>query len=72
MYPEPPEVIVTIPTTPFSILDVAATPVPSPSTDINTIMYIQIATTGNAADFGDLTETVRGKGGLSNGHGGLG
>ena len=45
-----------------------ATPVPSPSTDINTIMYIQIATTGNAADFDDLTETVRGKGGLSNGH----
>ena len=49
-----------------------ATPVPSPSTDINTIMYVEIMTTGNATDFGDLTETVRGKGGLSNGHGGLG
>ena len=32
VYPEPPEVIVTIPTTPFSILDVAATPVPFPMT----------------------------------------
>ena len=32
VYPEPPEVIVTIPTTPFSILDVAATPAPSPIT----------------------------------------
>ena len=34
VYPEPPEVIVTIPTTPFSILEVAATPVPSPITCI--------------------------------------
>ena len=33
VYPEPPEVIVTIPTTPFSILEVAATPAPSPITD---------------------------------------
>ena len=32
VYPEPPEVIVTIPTTPFSILEVAATPAPSPIT----------------------------------------
>ena len=39
---------------------------------VNNIQYITISTTGNAADFGDLTETVRGKGGLSNGHGGLG
>ena len=33
VYPEPPEVIVTIPTTPFSILEVAATPAPSPITE---------------------------------------
>ena len=33
VYPEPPEVMVTIPTTPFSILEVAATPAPSPITD---------------------------------------
>ena len=32
VYPEPPEVIVTIPIIPFSILDVAATPAPSPIT----------------------------------------
>ena len=49
-----------------------ATPVPAPSTDINTIQVVKIMTTGNATEFGDLTETVRGKGGLSNGHGGLG
>ena len=33
VYPEPPEVMVTIPTTPFSILEVAATPAQSPITD---------------------------------------
>ena len=34
--------------------------------------YVQIATTGNAADFGDLTYAKRnGTGGTSNGHGGL-
>ena len=32
VYPEPPELIVTIPITPFSILEVAATPAPSPIT----------------------------------------
>ena len=32
VYPEPPELIVTIPITPFSILEVAATPAPSPMT----------------------------------------
>ena len=37
----------------------------------NIIQYIQISTTGDALDFGDLA-TVRGyTGGLSNGHGGL-
>ena len=39
----------------------------------NTIDYVQIMTTGNATDFGDTTTgDVWGKGGCSNGHGGLG
>ena len=37
----------------------------------NTINYVQIMTTGDAVDFGDLT-VARGTGALSNGHGGLG
>ena len=42
----------------------------SPSA-LNTINYVQIMTTGDAVDFGDLT-VARGTGALSNGHGGLG
>ena len=42
VYPEPPEVIVTIPTTPFSILDVAATPAPSPITCVGLDVYPKI------------------------------
>ena len=39
----------------------------------NTIDSVQIMTTGNAVDFGDTTtDDVWGKGGCSNGHGGLG
>ena len=39
----------------------------------NTIDYVQIMTTGNALDFGDMnTNTIWGRGGCSNGHGGLG
>ena len=38
VYPEPPEVIVTMPTTPFSILEVAATPAPSPITTISGLL----------------------------------
>tara|TARA_B100001564_G_scaffold34715_1_gene25327 strand:+ start:34 stop:1092 length:1059 start_codon:yes stop_codon:yes gene_type:complete len=39
----------------------------------NTIDYVQIMTEGNAVDFGDTTtNNVWGKGGTSNGHGGLG
>jgi len=34
--------------------------------------YVQIATTGNAKDFGDLSVTRAEMGGISNGHGGLG
>ena len=42
----------------------------SPSA-VNTMNYVQIMTTGDAVDFGDLT-VARGTGALSNGHGGLG
>ena len=42
----------------------------SPSA-LNTINYVNIMTTGDAVDFGDLT-IARGTGALSNGHGGLG
>ena len=38
---------------------------------VNSITSITIATTGNATDFGDLTQTVKGSGGTSNAHGGL-
>ena len=39
----------------------------------NTIDYVEIMTTGNAIDFGDMnTNTIWGRGGSSNGHGGLG
>ena len=40
------------------------------NTDI--IDYVQLMTTGNAVDFGDLTDGRRAIGGCSNGHGGLG
>ena len=36
-----------------------------------TIDYVQIMTTGNAVDFGNLTDGGRSSGGCSNGHGGL-
>ena len=42
----------------------------SPSA-LNTINYVNIMTTGDAIDYGDLT-IARGTGALSNGHGGLG
>ena len=39
----------------------------------NIIEYVQIMTEGNAVDFGDMnTNTIWGRGGSSNGHGGLG
>ena len=37
----------------------------------NTIDYVEIATTGNAKDFGDLTDQRNALEGQSNGHGGL-
>ena len=39
----------------------------SPFVTVNTIQFVTIATTGNATDFGDLTESRYGGGGLSNG-----
>ena len=41
-------------------------------TRVNTISYITIATTGNAADFGDLTLARQSLSATSSGHGGLG
>ena len=37
----------------------------------NTIDYVTIASTGNAADFGDLTDTNSRTSGTSDAHGGL-
>ena len=37
----------------------------------NTIDYVTIASTGNATDFGDRTESAYQLTGCSNGHGGL-
>ena len=41
-------------------------------TVLNSIDYVTIATTGNAADFGDLTASEYQKAGASDSHGGLG
>ena len=41
-------------------------------TKINNIQYINIATTGNAIDYADMSQTRRGLAGCSNAHGGLG
>jgi len=38
---------------------------------LNNIEYIIISSTGNAADFGDLTETRSGSVGLCDSHGGI-
>jgi hypothetical protein len=43
----------------------------APTAYVNTINYITIASTGNAADFGDLTLARSGSAGCSNAHGGL-
>ena len=44
---------------------------PSPSSNKNTIDYIEIYTEGNAQDFGDLPTTTRGQGGCSSSTRGL-
>ena len=46
--------------------------VESPNTSTNTIDYITFSSTGDAADFGDLTSTYSETAGLSDSHGGLG
>jgi hypothetical protein len=38
---------------------------------VNVIFYVTIATTGNALDFGDLTNTPQNLAACSNVHGGL-
>jgi len=47
-------------------------PTSSPDTDINSMEFITIATTGNATDYGDLSEIRATVGGCSDSHGGLG
>ena len=45
----------------------------SPGAQQNNLSYVQIMSTGNAIDFGDMPNSNKwGKGGTSNGHGGLG
>ena len=44
---------------------------PSPVVSSNTIDYVTIASTGNAADFGDAIKTDRSKAAVSDSHGGL-
>ena len=44
----------------------------SPYVAINTVDYVQIMSTGNAVDFGDLTVPTYSGAACSNGHGGLG
>ena len=44
----------------------------SPATQVNTIEYFQMNSTGNAQDFGDLTQTRSILSSLSDSHGGLG
>ena len=41
------------------------------SSNTNMIDFVEIATTGNAQNFGDLSFARRSIGGTSNGHGGL-
>ena len=44
---------------------------PSSPNQTNVIEFIEIATTGNATDFGDGVRTSNGRAGASSGHGGL-
>jgi hypothetical protein len=45
--------------------------VPYGGSVVNTLQYVEIATTGNAVDFGDSTVARQGTAAVSNGHGGL-
>ena len=42
-----------------------------PGSYVTTVEYVQIMTTGDALDFGDLNDTSSESGPASNGHGGL-
>ena len=44
---------------------------PSPHANLNTLDFVEIATLGNAVDFGYTTNVVRHIKGGSNGHGGI-
>ena len=44
---------------------------PAPTFNLNSIEFYTIATTGNAQDFGDITNSKRGIGACSDSHGGL-
>ena len=44
---------------------------PDDSTNVNTIQFVQIMTTGNGQDFGDMQTIRSNPAGCSNGHGGL-
>ena len=55
-----------------SILSAGGDPFASPYGKVNNIDYGQIMSTGNAIDFGDLTESKNHMEGSTNGHGGLG
>ena len=44
----------------------------TPSDEVDTIDFVNIASTANAQDFGDLTLARRGPSSLSDSHGGLG
>ena len=43
----------------------------APTPFVNSLDFVQIATTGDATDFGDLTSARRSAHGVSNNHGGL-
>ena len=45
---------------------------PADDTELNTMDYVQIPSTGNAIDYGDLLSALTSVAGASNGHGGLG
>ena len=45
---------------------------PSPTGGVNIAEYVQLPTTGNAIDFGDIGGSWWSMSGTSNGHGGLG
>ena len=53
------------------IVGAGGDPYSSPYPKTNIINFVEIATTGDAADFGDLTTARNHMAGCSNGHGGL-